>query len=75
MEQDNMRMRSTIKLNNGDELYVQYIYDTNHLMEIKPFYYIKNEDYVYLKDGSYILENGDEMIIKDTIIWRINKKN
>lgn len=67
-------MVTNIKLKSGTELYVKYVYDsTGKLMEMAPFSF-NGEQEVYLKDGDYELYNNTVMVIKDKIIYRVNKK-
>lgn len=57
-------MKSSIKLKDGSEWFLLYMYMNDHLLEIVPFQYSSYEVKQYLKDGRYELEQGF-MIIKD----------
>ena len=67
-----LSMKSSIKLKNGDEWYLMYSYQNDHLLEILPFQYTNYELKQFLPDGRYELMYGGYFIIKNKKIDYIN---
>lgn len=66
-------MKTTLKLKNGDVVYMKYMTTKYDELEMIPFYYVNYDIPLYLENGRYELFDGGYFTIEDTKIIELHE--